>query len=256
MRFFTNSILFLFLFCLGLASVNAQIVNIEDKRTQLDTTGWFWQLDMGGKLTQNSNSVLALNGAVRVDRLRETGQWLILGNYNLVRANSEGFVNDGFGHLRNVRNLNQRWQWETFGQLQYNRRLLIDLRSLLGTGPRFQIRERENWELAVGSLYMYEYNELEEGEIVRGESRLSTYLSARFQLGSRISFATTSYYQPLLNDFAESRLSSANTLTVGISTRLAFTSNFNITYDGLLARLVPGVPATSYVWLNTLRLRF
>ena len=33
----------------------AQIVNIEDRRATLDSTGVYWQGDFGGKLTQNTS---------------------------------------------------------------------------------------------------------------------------------------------------------------------------------------------------------
>ncbi|WP_367389403.1 DUF481 domain-containing protein [Lewinella sp. LCG006] len=241
---------------LGSITTNGQIVNIEDKRANLDTVGWFWQLDFGGKLTENTRSVLALNGAIRVDQIKDHSQWLFLVNYNLVKADEDRFVNDGFGHLRFGQQINERWTWETFGQLQYNRRLLIDFRALAGTGPRLQIREQENWELALGLLYMFEYNELEEGEITRNDNRLSSYLSARVKVGQHASFASTSYYQPLVSRLGESRLSSVNTISISLNERIAFGSSFSITYDGLLAQLLPDIPATSYIWNNTLRLRF
>lgn len=233
-----------------------QIVNIEDKRARLDTVGWFWQLDFGGKLTENTRSILALNGAVRIDQIKAQSQWLFLANYNLVKANEDRFVNDGFGHLRFGQQINQRWTWETFGQIQYNRRLLIDFRALAGTGPRLQIQENEDWELALGLLFMFEYNELEEGEITRNDRRISSYLSARIKVGEHASFATTSYYQPLVSQLGESRLSSVNTLSISLNERIAFGSSFSITYDGLLAQLLPDIPATNYTWNNTLRLRF
>ncbi len=256
MRFTLLRILIItYLLFVGL-SANGQIVNIEDKRANLDTVGWFWQLDFGGKLTENTKSILALNGAVRIDQIKAQSQWLFLANYNLVKADEDRFVNDGFGHLRFGQQINHRWTWETFGQIQYNRRLLIDFRGLVGTGPRLQIRENENWELALGLLYMFEYNELEEGEIIRNDNRLSSYLSARVKVGEHASFASTSYYQPLVSQFGESRLSSINTLSISLNERIAFGSSFSITYDGLLAQLLPGIPATNYTWNNTLRLRF
>jgi hypothetical protein len=250
-----RNLIIIFSFFIGVQA-NGQIVNIEDKRASLDTIGWFWQLDFGGKVTENTRSILALNGAVRVDQLRDQSQWLFLANYNLVKANEDRFVNDGFSHLRFGQEITPRWTWETFGQLQYNRRLLIDFRALAGTGPRLQIQESDIWELALGVLFMFEYNELEEGEIIRNDNRISSYLSARVKVGEHASFATTSYYQPLVSQLGESRLSSVNTLSISLNERIAFGSSFSITYDGLLAQLLPDIPATNYTWNNTLRLRF
>ena len=235
-----------------------QIVNIEDKRTSKDTTGAFWQIDFGGNLTENTRSVLTLSGALRLDLLRQKRKWLLLGNYNLVRADQDRVLNDGFGHFRYGQELGGAWTWEAFTQVQYNRRLLIDLRALAGTGPRFQVQDRERLDLAIGTLFMFEYNELgDQPELIfRRDLRVSAYLSAQFQLSENAMLASTSYYQPLINRFGESRLSSVNSLTVRLGQHLNFSTNFAITYDGLLARLVPDVPGTSFRWRNLLRITF
>ncbi len=238
-------------------SLDAQIVNIEDKRTLEDTTGWFWRIDFGGNLTENTRSVVTLSGALRLDVKQQKGEWLLLSNYNLVRADQDQVLNDGFGHFRYGRRLNSSWTWESFTQLQYNRRLLIDLRALAGTGPRFILRDKDHFDLATGLLYMYEYNEIgEEMPITRRDHRLSLYLTLHLKLSENARLASTSYYQPLIDRFGESRLSSINSLTVALGKHFSFSTNLAITYDGLLAQLAEGVPATSYQWRNMLRINF
>lgn len=234
----------------------AQIVNIEDKRLALDTSGIAGRIDVSGNLTRNSREVLNLSSGLRLDWQREHSHWLLLGNYSLVRANSDRFLNRGFGHLRYGRQLRKRWYWESFGQLQYNEQLRIKLRALLGTGPRFQIAEAESWTLAAGTLYMYEYNEWNDGETLRRDHRLSTYLSLKYKQDNNWSFSSTSYYQPLLTKFGESRLSTVNTFQLQIRQGLSLTSIFSLTYDGLLAANTENVPATTYQWRNGLRFSF
>ncbi len=239
-----------------------QIVNIEDKRTKRDTTGTFWQIDFGGNWTENTRSVVTLSGALRLDLLRDKGPWLLLGNYNLVRADRDQVLNDGFGHLRYSRVLGGAWAWEAFTQLQYNRRLLIDLRALAGTGPRYLLRDRERLDLAIGILLMYEYNELgEESDLqFRKDYRISTYLTAQLKLTDDATLASTSYYQPLVDRFGESRRSIAmgqnNSLNVRLGQHLSLTTSFAITYDDFLAALVENVPSTSFQWRNLLRITF
>lgn len=247
----------LLVFILYAQPLSAQIVNIENKRTMLDTTGWFWRVDFGGNLTENTRSVVSLSGALRLDVRGESDDWLLLGNYNLVRADQDRVLNDGFGHIRYGKKLGSFWVWESFTQYQYNRRLLIDLRGLAGTGPRFILRDQDHFDIAAGLLYMYEYNELgEDSPIFRRDHRLSAYLSLHVQLSDNAKFASTSYYQPLLERLGESRLSSINSLNFSLGSHLSFSTNLAITYDGLLARLVDGVPATSYQWKNLLRFSF
>jgi len=242
---------------LMLQQLNGQIVNIEDKRKSFDSIGWYGRLDIGANLTQNNEAILALSSSVRVDRQGKQSRNLFMANYNFIRAGENRFINDGFGHLRHGHQLNKRWVWEAFGQLQYNRKLSIQLRGLLGTGPRFRLtNEEDRWDLVIGMVYMYEYNELNEGDIIRRDHRLSTYLSWQLQFNAQVRFASTSYYQPLLTEFRESRLSSANSLILNVNKRISFTSNFNVTYDNLLARLTEGVPKTSYQWRNGLRVVF
>jgi hypothetical protein len=152
--------------------------------------------------------------------------------------------------------LNERWTWEAFSQLQYNRRLRIGLRGLLGTGPRVQLANTERVDLTVALLYMFEYNELNEGEIFRRDHRLSSYLSMRWKPRSYLSLNTTTYYQPLLTGWEDSRFSTINTLVLTVSENLKLTSSFSLVFDGLLARLATDVPRTTYQWKNGLRLQF
>jgi hypothetical protein len=255
-RLLFQTILLLCSLC-SLQSGWGQIVNIEDKLKRFDSVGWYGRIDIGGNITQNNQTIRALTGSTRVDRIGEKARNLFMVNYNFIRADEDRFINDGFAHLRHGQQLSDRWFWEAFGQLQYNRKLSIQLRGLAGTGPRFRITdEDQKWDFVVGLAYMYEYNELNEGATLRRDHRLSSYLSWQVQLNALISFASTSYYQPLLSNFSESRLSSSNTMVMNINKSLSFTSSFNITYDNLLARLTEGVPQTSYQWRNGLRVTF
>lgn len=236
----------------------AQIVNIEDRRATLDSTGVYWQGDFGGKLTQNTSSVLSLSAAVRMDALGEKRHWLLLGNYNLVQSGDNRVINEAYGHLRYGQPISEDWTWEAFGQLQFNNRLFITQRALAGTGPRYQLQDRDAFDIALGLLYMYEYNELEQSEtpVYRRDHRLSAYISMRWQLAEHASLASTSYYQPLLDNFGESRLSTVNSLNVSLGRNLSFSTALSLTYDDLLARIVGEIPSTSYQWQNFLRLNF
>ncbi len=246
--------IFISLFFTQLAT--AQIVNIEDKKTQLDTNALQGQLDLSSKLTQNAKTVFALSSSIRIDKQAELDHWMLLANYNFVRAGEENFIDDGFVHLRYNKSVKNRLQWEAFGQIQYNEKLKIKLRGLLGAGPRFQLYDETTTKLATGLLYMYEYNELNETFGIRRNHRMSAYLTIRFKPGENIAFSSTSYYQPILNDFKESRLSTVNTLVLRFSQFLSFKSSFSLTYDAQLAEDTSDIPTTTFVWRNGLRFSF
>ncbi|MEM7571685.1 MAG: DUF481 domain-containing protein [Bacteroidota bacterium] len=235
----------------------AQIVNIEDRRGRPDSLGWRGQVDLAGQLTENSNRVLTLKGGIRLDQLGERTHGLFLANYQLIQAGADNLINDGFFHFRYGYDLNERLRWEAFTQLQYNERLRLSARWLIGTGPRIALLSpKPGRRLNVGILYMFEYDEFDASDISYRDHRLSTYISARFPLTEQLVFTNTTYYQPLLFSFEVPRLSMVSNLEFTISSWLSFTSNLNFTHDGRLGRDFPEVPETVYSWLNGFRFRF
>jgi hypothetical protein len=234
----------------------AQIVNIEDKRKALDSIGWFGQVDLNGSLTKNNNTVLTAGGNLRVDRLGQKGNVLFLADYRLIRVSGDNATNAGFVHLRYGYEPKDGWRWETFGQLQYNEQLRLNLRFLTGVGIRRRILRSEKGRAYLGVLYMYEYDELLDSEIFYRDHRLSSYLTLRLQLTPTLALASTTYYQPRLPDFNATRLSTVANLDLKLTERLRFTTNFSLTLDARVNRDIPEVPATTYKWVNGLRWLF
>lgn len=245
------------LFLCSIESAVAQIVNIEDKRAKIDSNKIVQgQFDVSSKFTKSSNTVFELSSAFRLDRTSNKNTYLLLANYNFIRAKSENFIDDGFVHLRYTRNLKSKLSWEAFNQVQYNQKLRINLRVLLGTGPRLELIRDEKKKIAVGAMFMYEYNELDDNLEQRRDSRLSSFLTIRLKILKDVSFSSTTYYQPLLSDFKESRLSTVNTLGVKINQFLSLTSSFSLVKDALLSKNFNDVPVSTYQWRNGLRLIF
>lgn len=253
----TSPTLFVLLIGLLLArGLSAQIVNIEDKRQRYDTTGWFGQVDLGLNWVRNTKEILTVSTAARIDRVGPQATAFFIGNYHVVRAGEENFINDGFAHLRYDYALSPRLSWEAFNQWQYNERIQLQLRLLLGTGPRWALLERERVQLYVGTLYMYEYDEFSQGEIYYRDHRLSAYLSGKLDLAGKLHLANTTYYQPLLPGFELPRVSSVTTVALALTRRLSLNSRLSFTYDGRQSRDVPDVPAALYNWVNGIRWNF
>ena len=245
------------LLALGLSTcVPAQIVNIEDRRKGFDTIGWYGQLDLGANLTRNQNTVVNLNGGLRVDRKGNEQALLALLDYQLVQINGTNAANAGFAHLRYAYYLSDRWRWEAFTQVQYNEQLRLGLRTLLGTGPRLKLLAFDDNRVYVGALYMYEYDEVAERSIFYRDHRLSAYLSFSLFPFAGVTLSNTTYYQPVIPDFAMPRLSSITAVSMRLSDRLAFNTKYSVTHDALLVQGLEDVPATTYTWTNGLRYTF
>ena len=250
--------LFFGLFCCLYLTSTAQIVNIEDKRTTpLDSTGWTGLFDAGFTLVDNGRRVITVNGRATVQAQRYRHTWMSFSDLALVRAADQDFVNQGFQHLRYNYDWADRWTYEAFAQVQYNERILVGLRTLLGTGVRHQLLStQEEKGLFVGLAYMYEYDEVAERTIFHRDHRLSSYLSFRVRPTSTLRLAGTTYYQPLLTDWGTYRVSTRTQASLTITEKLSFTSTFELTYDARLQEDAPEVPATIYKWVNGLRYVF
>jgi len=247
------ALLLIFFLC---TSGRAQIVNIEDKRKALDSLGWFGQLDLNGSLTRNNNTVATAGGGLRLDRLGRRGNVLFLTDYRLIQVSGRNATNAGFGHLRYGYEPHDGWRWETFGQLQYNEQLRLNFRLLSGTGIRRRIFRSAKDRVYFGLLYMYEYDEYLGSEIIYHDHRLSSYLTLRLQVLPNLSLASTTYYQPRLPDFDNTRISTVFNLDLQLTEQLRFTTNFSLTHDARVNRDIPEVPTTVFKWVNGLRVVF
>ncbi|MEL6924908.1 MAG: DUF481 domain-containing protein [Bacteroidota bacterium] len=227
----------------------AQIINIEDKRSrQPDTTAWYGNVDLGFNVYENNGAVYTLKGGLLLEFQRRKNLYLIVNQFNLVKASGANFVNDGFQHVRYNYNLRPRVVYEAFAQAQYNERVRIRFRGLLGTGLRFQIFEEQ--PIFFGTSYMYEYEEESKSEGIRRGHRWSSYLSFRYGPTDNFLLANTSYFQPLFDQFNDFRLSSQTSILLRVSDRLNFKSSFSITFD---TQVPEGVPSTIYRFNNGIR---
>ncbi|MEM6321361.1 MAG: DUF481 domain-containing protein [Bacteroidota bacterium] len=250
LKYFIGSLLFLLI---G-NDAFAQIVNIEDKRSELvDSVQWVEQLELGFNLTRNKTEVFNIRGKAQIEFTYFDKLLISITDFNFVKANNTNFVNEGFQHLRYNSKMNDWLTFELFGQVQYNERANIALRTLAGTGLRYQLFEKGKDRGFLGTSYMYEFEEESLEEIKHNNHRLSTYLSFSWHPQENIQVASTSYFQPLFTQWSDYRLSSQTSVIFSFSKRLDFRSTFSIVYD---SRAALGAPKTIYRLLNSFRYRF
>jgi len=236
----------------------SQIVNIEKQRSSTsDSILWTGHINLGFNLVENNKTIITVNGDMRHDFSKNRHLFLSISKYNLGKVDNEDFLNDGFQHFRYNYSLNKWMTWEAFTQIQYNERINLKMRWLLGSGPRFTLVEEDRYQLFLGTLYMYEYGRETEGEstetVVHRDHRMSNYISISLQPVDNLEFHNTSYFQPLISDFSDLRLSSESNLLIKITERLRFSSVFSIVYD---SRSPEGVPSTIYRFSNGVRWEF
>jgi hypothetical protein len=253
-RYFFMALLQCFFSTLDL---RGQIVNIEDKRIRLgDSITMKGFVDLGFNIFKNDKMLTTARASGQIEKLAwKRHFFLMLFGYNFAKAEGQNFLNDGFAHLRYNYEWNNHFVYEAFTQIQYNERTNILFRGLMGTGVRLKLKGGKN-RFYLGLAYMFEQNQFNRDLIPRQNNhRLSSYFSYNLNLGHLSRLVHTTYYQPILNDITNNRLSSEASLLFNFTKRLVFRATFNTSYD-IDPRLPETIPDWTYTWTNGLRWDF
>jgi hypothetical protein len=237
--------------------LNAQIINIEDKRVALgDSIAIKGFGDVGVSLYRNDKQLTTAKANLQLEYINRRHFVLLLSGYNLIHTEgSPNVLNDGFSHLRYNFDVKKGLVYEAFGQVQYNERTLILFRGLIGTGIRLKLNKGKKQRYYLGISYLLEQNQFK-GKTERTlDNRLSSYLSYNISFGNKSRFAHTTYVQPRLDNWQNIRVSSEASLLFVISKHLTFRTTFNTAYDSD-PRLPPSVPDWIYTLTNGLRFEF
>jgi len=217
------------------AVASAQIVNIETQRIRNDTIGFDGRIEGNVEMSQNTTFLFSANTKAQVQYKWKRDLLLALGDWRFTVGDGQRFQNDAMGHLR-YNHMFLRWlNLEVFGQLQFNELLNVRLRALAGAGPRFKVTPSrpawDNYRLYVGTLYMFEYEEVSVDDTIHRDHRMSGYLSFTVDPPGTLAFTGTTYYQPLLKNWADFRVSGTYVLGFNFFRRFAFKVEYSFLYD-------------------------
>jgi len=228
----------------------SQIINTESLRMVTDTSGWSGSIGLNVGFAKNVKELFKIKNKIHVQYKNPKHLILFMNNIGFDRADGADFVNKGAQHLRYNYRFHPKISWETFVQNQYNAISKIDYRRLAGTGFRYKLSKWEKYKAYIGSLAMYEHEKTTEVPVVTHKDwRNSSYLSFSFYFTKNISLVSTTYYQPLFEDFKDYRISHQSALALKILKNLSFKTAFNFTYD---AFPVIGIPNKEYELTNGL----
>ena len=246
---------FIFLLCILLSfAASAQlIVNVENSRIQSDTTGWKGNVGTAFSYTKNVQELLNINAVFHLQYKTKKDLYLVLANYNILKANSENFTNNMFYHLRYNRTLGKVVKWEAFSQWQQNNITNIGLRALYGTGPRFKIKESPKFRMYAGALVMYEHERDINPSMTYNEIRGDDYVSVTFKPSPVFDLTATAFYQPVLRQPKDFRILNQISFNVKATKHLSIITNWDYSYDAYPAA---GTPDINFVISNGLNYTF
>lgn len=239
------------------ASVCAQVTNVEARRLRNDTLPWYREFNAGVKFVREKGNVVTLTSDARVQNRKDDNLYLALAEYNWSGAKGTTLTHNAFLHLRYNRYLPVKWLiWEGFHQLQFNEITGINIRWLMGTGPRFKLYEENKGSIYLGSLYMFEISREKklDNQFQRLiENRISSYLSISIFPADNISLLTTTYYQPRLDKWSDFRLNNISELRFKVNKHLALSMVYRLTFDPFPAE---GAPRYTHNFENKIGVMF
>lgn len=226
------------------ATAFSQVINAESLRKVTDTSGFSGSVGLEFSLKRDVNDKFAIKNNISLQYKMHRHLVLLKNEIEFQKIESSNFENKGVQHLRYNYKLYPQIVWEVFGQAQYNKVSKINFRGLVGTGPRFKLTKLENYKLYLGTLIMYEHQELSDNETpIERLYRGSAYFSFSLFPTETISISSTTYYQPRLSDFSDFRIASETSLLINIYKSFAFKTTYTFTFDDSPAI---GIPNSQY----------
>lgn len=157
------------------------------------------------------------------------------GSGDYARYAQETTIAKAFGHARYNYELTRWATAELFAQAERDEFRRIQVRELVGTGPRWTLASAEVFSLHWGQAYMLEYTERDSSARADGEQdiahRLSSYLSVQLEVHERIAINSVTYYQPRLDDWGDYRILSMSGATFEVTERLASRVDVTLRYE-------------------------
>jgi hypothetical protein len=212
-------------------------VNVEPLRQQVAEQGFGARLRASvASYAGNTRGVIFGSSAlVGVDGRRNFAFVSLSGDYS--KLNGVVSVAKWFGHVRHDYQLNGFLWWEEYAQIESDRFRRVELRELVGTGPRFGLFQRAYLQIFYGASYMYEHTDLDTnasgGRGEGGAHRFSNYLSATLRAQERIVLSSVTYVQPRFDEPTDATVLSVNSAEFVVTKRLRSRIDATYRYDSV-----------------------
>ena len=140
------------------------------------------------------------------------------------------------GHLRWVRNLSGNLFLENYAQVQTDTFRRLELRSLAGSGVRYDFVNTEDQFLTFGvSAFYSEEDQKVLPEFTDGGLevlvRVSSYVNSVLDLTDSLTLKTTVYFQPVWDEMSDHRLSGRISFINKLMKNLKFETALSINHD-------------------------
>jgi len=234
----------LFLILLTSFQATSQVLNAESLRKVTDTSGFTGSASLDFSIKKDVNDYFGFRSNVHLQYKMNNHLVLLKNDIEFQRIEGNKFANSGITHLRYNYKIFPKVRWEIFGQAQYNKVSKINFRGLIGTGPRFKLSNSKAYNIYLGTLVMYEQEELDDGVTpLQRDFRGSAYFSFSLYPRENITIISTTYYQPRIDLISDYRVSSQSSLLIKMFDDFSFKTTYTFIYDRFPA---VGIPNSQY----------
>jgi len=212
-------------------TLNAQqVINIEGKRFEDPKPGWQGNVDLNLNFVQIQNEILQAGNKFTIVHNNPYRNLMFVNELNLVRANGENLLNNGFQHFRYVNIKDSIIRPEFYAQTQFNQQLAIDFRFDAGGGYRFRMVKRKDFYFYAGTSMMYEF-EKNPGLEPKHSIRNNSYFSFDFKEIKNLPVNFVLYYQPDILNTNDYRVASEIRFEFETLTQFSFKFEMKYVYD-------------------------
>ncbi len=159
-------------------------------------------------------------------------QFLVF-KYNYAESFDVKSKDSTFVHYRYILNPKKMVTTEYYLQAENNEFKLLNLRTLAGAGYRFRLFEKADlYQGRLGIGVFYSREEINDANNTIDEvNRLNSYFTFLYKIKKGLSFLTTSYYQPDIDQFSDYRLLEQLSLEFNLAKGLLYFVTIDISYD-------------------------
>ena len=215
--------------------ISAQ-VNTEKFRKALYKEGLSGHVELDFSSRSGNVDITKVNIENRTDYIWKNmiSFMIIKGDYGWQGGSQ--YSNEALAHLRHVFSMKANLQPEIFTQIDYNKKRLLSFRGLIGGGLRVPIYNSNITKLWYGAALMVEQERLDLTGIENHKKktqviRWSSYLSSNINFNEQIKWTSTTYLQPIINDFGDTRILSETNLEVELIKHMSLILGFQMRYD-------------------------
>ena len=234
-------------------SARAQ-VNTENLRKRIKVIGYTFIVE--GSVTADTGNTEGITAGGGVGGGFASDPHLVFAYARADYAQYSGVtsIDKTFAHVRYNYEF-ENWLWgEVYGQAQSDHFERLELRDLVGCGPRFRVAHvpgapppatkegaaapstPDEFDVYVGTSYMYERDAI---AVAPGApdanrqvwNRWSSYVSVQWQADARMIFATTLYVEPAIPDYGNVLVLSDSVATFKVTKRLAASLSASVRYN-------------------------